>query len=184
MKFGFIPGSSDTNASRVRRRYRLQKGGHSQLVLVHYTRGPATRGLPNFNDHIVIWPQCLYPRLSDIQPALMNQPVRAYPLRTVNEPSVYVTGDKAGAKMYPPGGSQMHAGPGGPGPMPPTTIGLAMNLNQQQAMISQQNNAMESLERRRERARDRTGTTAGVGFLFKSIGQRTAESAIAAPTAC
>ncbi|KAF8798883.1 hypothetical protein BYT27DRAFT_7121926 [Phlegmacium glaucopus] len=145
VKFGFIPGSQDTNASRVRRRYRLQKGGHSQLVLVHYTRGPATH----------------------IQQAFMNQPVRAYPLRTVNEPSVYVTGEKAGTKVYPPGGPQMHGGAGGPASMPPTTIGLGMNLNQQQAMIAQQNNTMESLERRRERerererARDRTGGTTG-----------------------
>lgn len=63
VKFGFIPGSQDTNASRVRRRYRLQKGGHSQLVLVHYTRGPATRELSNpthviyKNDGIVIYVQ-------------------------------------------------------------------------------------------------------------------------------
>jgi hypothetical protein len=108
----------------------------------------------------------------------MNQPVRTYPLRTVNEPSVYVTGEKAGVKMYPPGGPQMHGGPPGPASMPPTTmppttIGLGMNLNQQQAMISQQNNAMESLERRRERekerARDRTSSTAGVSAVFKLI---------------
>jgi hypothetical protein len=119
----------------------------------------------------------------------MNQPVRSYPLRTVNEPSVYVTGEKAGAKVYPPGGPQMHGGPGGSSSMPPTTIGLSMNLNQQQAMISQQNNAMESLERRRERerererVRDRTGSTAGVRTLSKPIGQQTADSVIAAPTA-
>lgn len=43
VKFGFIPNSQDGTASRVRRRYRLQKGGNSQLVLVHYTRGPQTR---------------------------------------------------------------------------------------------------------------------------------------------
>ena len=120
----------------------------------------------------------------------MNQPVRSYPLRTVNEPSVYVTGEKAGAKVNLPGGPQMHGGPGGPASMPPTTIGLGMNLNQQQAMISQQNNAMESLERRRERerererARDRTGNTAaGVSAIFKPIGQQAADSVIAPPTA-
>ena len=118
----------------------------------------------------------------------MNQPARSYPLRTVNEPSVYVTGEKAGVKVYPPGGPQMHGGPGGPASMPPATIGLGMNLNQQQAMISQQNNAMESLERRRERerererARDRTGSTAGVSALLKPISQQTADSVIA-PTA-
>jgi hypothetical protein len=43
IKFGFIPDSQDTTAWRVRRRYRLHKGGHPQLVLVHYTRGPQTR---------------------------------------------------------------------------------------------------------------------------------------------
>ena len=42
-KCGFIPGSQDQNASRVRRRYRLVKGGHPQLVLVHYTRGQPAR---------------------------------------------------------------------------------------------------------------------------------------------
>jgi hypothetical protein len=43
VKFGFIPNSQDNSASRVRRRYRLQKGGNPQLVLVHYTRGAQTR---------------------------------------------------------------------------------------------------------------------------------------------
>ena len=131
-----------------------------------------------FTDDIVIFLKSCLP---DIQPELMNQSVRTYPLRTVNEPSVYVTGDKAGVKVYPPGGPQMHGGPGGPASMPPTimpptTIGLGMNLNQQQAMISQQNNAMESLERRRERekerARDRTGSTAGVTTLFILISRQ------------
>lgn len=128
-------------------------------------------------------------RLSDIQQALMNQSVRAYPLRTVNEPSVYVTGEKAGTKVYPQGGPQMHGGPGGPASMPPTTIGLGMNLNQQQAMIAQQNNTMESLERRRERerererARDRTGSAAGVSALVRPISQQTTDSATAPPTA-
>ncbi len=42
VKFGFIPGI-DSMAYRVRRRYRLQKGGHPQLVLVHYSRGQANR---------------------------------------------------------------------------------------------------------------------------------------------
>lgn len=116
----------------------------------------------------------------------MNQPVRSYPLRTVNEPSVYVTGEKAGSKVYPPGGPQMLGGPGGSASMPPTTIGLGMNLNQQQAMISQQNNAMDSLERRRvdrDRERTRTVSTAGVSALFKPISQQTADSVIAPPTA-
>lgn len=43
VKHGFVPNSQDTTAWRVRRRYCLHKGGHPQLVLVHYTRGPAIR---------------------------------------------------------------------------------------------------------------------------------------------
>ncbi|KAF8967124.1 hypothetical protein BDZ97DRAFT_1656982 [Flammula alnicola] len=129
-KFGFIPSSADANASRVRRRYRLTKGGHPQLMLVHYTRGPPTH----------------------IPPNLMNQPVRAYPLRPVNEPAVFVTGEKSGQKVYPPGVGPMHGG-SGPSNMPPATIGIGMNFNQQQAMLAQQNSNMEALERRRERER-------------------------------
>ncbi|PPQ67974.1 hypothetical protein CVT25_000454 [Psilocybe cyanescens] len=135
IKYGFIPNSQDTNASRVRRRYRLLKGGGHQLVLVHYTRGPATQ----------------------IPPALMSQPIRAYPLLPVNEASVYVLGEKAGHKVYPGGGGQMHGNPG-QGAMPPATIGLGMNYSQQQAMLAQQNSTMESLERRRERERERERT--------------------------
>ncbi|KAG6332927.1 hypothetical protein ID866_6160 [Astraeus odoratus] len=41
VKYGFVPNSQDQTAWRVRRRYRLHKGGLPQLVLVHYTRGPA-----------------------------------------------------------------------------------------------------------------------------------------------
>ncbi|KIM43265.1 hypothetical protein M413DRAFT_399631 [Hebeloma cylindrosporum] len=132
IKFGFIPNSQDSTASRVRRRYRLHKGGNPQLVLVHYTRGPQTL----------------------IQPNLMTQPVRAYPLRTVNEPSVFVAGEKSGQKSYPPGAGpmQMH-GSSGPSTMPTAPIGMAMNFSQQQAMLAQQNSNMEALERRRERER-------------------------------
>lgn len=84
----------------------------------------------------------------------MNQPARAYPLRPVNEPSVYVAGDKLGQKVYTSGVNPMHGG-SGPGPMPPATIGIGMNFNQQQAMLAQQNSTMEALERRRERERER-----------------------------
>ena|SRR5882762_6964491 len=49
-KCGFIPSSPgtgftspDSTAWRIRRRYRLTKGGHPQMVLVHYGRGPAAR---------------------------------------------------------------------------------------------------------------------------------------------
>ncbi|KAF8195534.1 hypothetical protein BJ912DRAFT_957368 [Pholiota molesta] len=128
-KFGFIPNFQEANASRVRRRYRLSKGGNPQLMLVHYTRGPATH----------------------IPPALMNQPVRANPTRSINEPPMYVAGEKMGQKVYPPGVGPIH---GGPSNMVPPTIGMGMNFNQQQAMLAQQNNNMEALEqRRRERER-------------------------------
>jgi len=79
---------------------------------------------------------------------MLTQPVRNYPLRQVSEPPVYVAGDKAGQKVYPPG-AQLHAVSG----PPPATIGLGMSYTQQQAMLQQQNNNMEALERRRERER-------------------------------
>ena len=42
-RHGFVPLSGEMVASRVRRRYRLIKGGHPYLVLVHYSRGQSTR---------------------------------------------------------------------------------------------------------------------------------------------
>ena len=42
IKFGFIPGQ-DPAAFRIRRRYRLIKGGHPQLILYHYSRGQSFR---------------------------------------------------------------------------------------------------------------------------------------------
>ncbi|KAF9046513.1 hypothetical protein BJ165DRAFT_1472230, partial [Panaeolus papilionaceus] len=135
IKFGFIPGSTDNSASRVRRRYRIVKGGNPSLVLVHYTRGPPTH----------------------IQPQLMNQPVRAYPLRNVNEPPMFVIGERAGQKALPSG----QGGAGGGGPPGMISIGN-MSMSQQQAMLAQQNSQMESLERRRERAmRERSASNAG-----------------------
>lgn len=41
-KFGFAPGVDQT-AWRVRRRFRLTKGGHPQLHFMHYSRGQAIR---------------------------------------------------------------------------------------------------------------------------------------------
>ncbi|PCH40530.1 hypothetical protein WOLCODRAFT_117404 [Wolfiporia cocos MD-104 SS10] len=115
VKFGFIPGQ-DTAAYRVRRRYRLIRGGHPQLVLIHYGRGQATAIPPS-----------------------INQPVRAYPLRPFNEPGMYVMGEKAGQKVYPPG---MDRAPGMAMGFP---AGMAGNP---QAMLAQQNSNMEALERR------------------------------------
>ncbi|KAF8073561.1 hypothetical protein FPV67DRAFT_752959 [Lyophyllum atratum] len=136
IKFGFIPGSQDSNAWRCRRRYRLIKGGNAQLVLVHYTQGPQTQ----------------------ILPSLMTQPVRNYPLRIVNEPAVYVSGDKMGQKVYPPGTAPVQSSA-----PPMQQPGMPMNFSQQQAMVAQQNSSMEMLERRREqeRARNRSGSTSG-----------------------
>ncbi|KAF8196886.1 hypothetical protein K438DRAFT_1933985 [Mycena galopus ATCC 62051] len=132
VKFGFIPGV-DAGAFRQRRRFRITKGGHPQLILVHYSRGPVTQ----------------------IVPTLMNQPVRSYPLRVYNEPAVFVIGEKAGQKVFPPGGGPQAGGMGGmPG---------GMGFNPQQAM-AQQNNSMALLERRREqeqRARAGSNTRPG-----------------------
>ncbi|KAH7927673.1 hypothetical protein BV22DRAFT_263416 [Leucogyrophana mollusca] len=139
IKHGFIPGSQDNSAWRLRRRFRLHKGGHPQLTLVHYTRSPPMQ----------------------IVPSLQNAQVRQYPLRPINDPPVFVMGEKAGQKVYPPGTAPAPQGmPSGapPGPMPP----IAMN---QQAMLAQQNSNMEALERRRERerggGRDRSGSMTG-----------------------
>ena len=61
-------------------------------------------------------------------PSLASQPIRAYPLRQINEPGLYVAGDKVGQKVLP-GNQRM----GGMGP---------------HNMLAQQNREMEALERR------------------------------------
>ncbi|KAF9454857.1 hypothetical protein P691DRAFT_655442 [Macrolepiota fuliginosa MF-IS2] len=125
VKFGFVPNSQDQQAWRFRRRYRLIKGSHPQLVLVHYIRGPP----------------------APINPTLFTQPVRGYPLRGITESGVFVAGERAGQKAQNPQGNMMHSQmPPGPPGMPP------MGIHQQQAMVAQQNNNMEMMERRqRER---------------------------------
>lgn len=52
VKYGFVPGV-DNAAYRVRRRYRLLKGGHPQLVLIHYSRGQSMRKL-----YVLLSPFC------------------------------------------------------------------------------------------------------------------------------
>ena len=42
-RHGYVPLSGEMAASRVRRRYRLIKGGHPFLVLIHYSRGQSLR---------------------------------------------------------------------------------------------------------------------------------------------
>ncbi|KAF8549526.1 hypothetical protein OG21DRAFT_1515109 [Imleria badia] len=157
IKYGFVPNSQETTAWRLRRRYRLIKGGHPQITLVHYTRGPMIQPVPS----------------------LLNSPVRQYPLRQITELPVYVMGEKAGQKAYPQ--STGPPTPQGPMGMSPQAMGMnqpgmgmppqgmppqAMGMNPQgigmtpQAMLAQQNSNMESLERRRERerVRERSGS--------------------------
>jgi len=81
----------------------------------------------------------------------MNQPIRIYPLRPINEPGVFVAGEKQGQKFFPQG---MHQNQG-PANIPPATIGLGMSYNQQQGMLAHQNSQMEALERRTQRERER-----------------------------
>ncbi|KDQ49899.1 hypothetical protein JAAARDRAFT_165252 [Jaapia argillacea MUCL 33604] len=134
-KHGFIPNSQDTAAYRLRKRFRLSRGGHPQLILVHYSRG---QPMP-------------------IVPSLLNQPVRAYPLRPINEPPVYVLGEKTGQQVFAnasqpqvtpqkPGGSM--GGYGGAGPS-----GIGIPGANPQAMLAQQNANMEALDRRAQRER-------------------------------
>jgi len=131
--YGFIPGPSspDMSAWRVRRRYRLSKGGHPQLVLIHYGRGAS----------------------APIIPTLAVQPVRSYPLRQVNnEPALFVMGEKAGQKTYPPG-HPMHGQPYHPVAQGGMGGGMGGGIGMRD-VLAQQNRDMEALERRgRERAR-------------------------------
>ncbi|PSR70908.1 hypothetical protein PHLCEN_2v13222 [Hermanssonia centrifuga] len=133
VKFGFIPGMDQT-AFRVRRRYRFSKAGPAQLVLVHYSRGPS---MP-------------------VIPTLMNQPIRQYPLRNYNEPAVYVMGERQGQKLYPNAPGGIPPGADRMQPMPPSAIGAG--FGNPQAMLAQQSNNMEALERRSQRERDRSGS--------------------------
>ncbi|KIK69260.1 hypothetical protein GYMLUDRAFT_35327 [Collybiopsis luxurians FD-317 M1] len=89
VKYGFVPGSGE-NASRIRRRYRLLHGGMPQLWIVHYSRGSGPT----------------------VAPAMANHHIRMYPLRQVNEPGMFVAGEKVGQKSFPPGMGPMGM-PGG-----------------------------------------------------------------------
>ncbi|GBE85421.1 predicted protein [Sparassis crispa] len=135
-KFGFIPGQ-DSVAFRMRRRYRLHKGGHPQLMLIHYLRGQNVPIVPS-----------------------LNQPARVYPLRPLNEPSIFVMGEKMGQKVFtgsggsaPPGERQQS--------LPPPMAAMNMNFGvgmsgNAQALLAAQNSNMEALERRSQR--DRSGS--------------------------
>lgn len=41
VKFGFVPGA-ESFASRMRRKYRLTKGGNPGIILIHYLRAEQT----------------------------------------------------------------------------------------------------------------------------------------------
>ena len=84
----------------------------------------------------------------------IDMPTRNYPLRNLNEPPVYVMGERQGQKVVP-----NPAGMSGQVPIPPPgnralnygMPGMGMPANPQ-AMLAQQNSNMEALERRRQRA--------------------------------
>lgn len=147
-------------ASRVRRRYRLLKGGHPFLVLVHYSRGQSIR---QSSSHPSLIPISLIPKRlthfffqrSAIPPGLQGQPVRQYPLRQHNEPAVFVVGEKQGQRVPPSGpvgGMPPNVGVGvGAGGM---GVGVGVGGRPDaQAMLAQQNREMEALERRSQRER-------------------------------
>jgi len=142
VKFGFVP-NAEANASRIRRRFRLSKGGNTQLMLVHYLRGDPT----------------------PVPTHLLGAAVRTYPLRPSNEPRLYVAGDRMGQRVP----SIPHAGPSSlPAPpvhpAQPNGVGINMGLGLgiggmgQVAALAQQNQAMDALERDR-RNRGMTGMT-------------------------
>ncbi|KAG8990964.1 hypothetical protein FRB90_001525, partial [Tulasnella sp. 427] len=140
-KFGFVPGSGETHASRVRRKIRFNKGGVSTVMLVHYSRGPAQPIPPE---------------------AHRMPPVRQYPLVPSAEPAIFVMGEKTGqrvplqnlqmlqqqqqqAGLIPgPQGFPPQANLGGPprGPMPNAMQAQNAALANQNAAIAAQNAAM------------------------------------------
>ena len=79
--------------------------------------------------------------------------MRAYPVPMINQPPVFVLGEKVGQKVFPPGAS-MHTAP-----TPGQSIPQGMMPFNPQAMVAQQNANMEMLERRRERERQREAAT-------------------------
>ncbi|KZV67915.1 hypothetical protein PENSPDRAFT_754536 [Peniophora sp. CONT] len=79
-RFGFIP-AKEQGATRVRRRYRVIRGGHPGLVLYHYSRGPA----------------------QPVPPQLAMAPIRAYPLRhPPQDVGIVVMGEKQGQRVNMP----------------------------------------------------------------------------------
>ncbi|KAG9006382.1 hypothetical protein FRB94_000846 [Tulasnella sp. JGI-2019a] len=128
-KYGFIPGSGEQHASRVRRKMRFSKGGVGAVVLVHYLQGPS----------------CAIP------PPYQNQPVRRYPLPQNLEPGIFCLGERTGQKVPNPNAQGMmngqislhqQFGPGGPR-MP----GVNPQLQQQNAALAAQQAALNNIHR-------------------------------------
>lgn len=91
-----------------------------------------------------------------ILPNLRGQPVRAYPLRPINEPAMYVAGENMGRKA--PVQSQGHPGrptghPMGATPGMAALAGMGGGIQHQAAMLAHQNREMAEMDRRQ--ARDR-----------------------------
>ncbi|GJJ15382.1 hypothetical protein Clacol_009658 [Clathrus columnatus] len=154
IKFGFVPGV-ESFASRMRRKYRLTKGGNPGLILVHYLRAEQT-AIPNH---------------------LINVPVRQYPLRQVSEPRIFVAGERIGQRVpivpvggvpiapqangmtavgpvgpMPGGGPSQMSAPVPPPPQPhmnPMGINMGLGLGIAPAALAQQTQAHDALERER-----------------------------------
>jgi hypothetical protein len=112
-RFGFIP-NADPVASRLRRRYRLVRGGHPNLYLYHWSRGLA----------------------QNVPRELLGVPARKYPLAPVNEPAVFVHGERRGQRVGPV--VQQQQQPVHPHP----------HQHPQQVQLAAQNQHMAALEAR------------------------------------
>lgn len=102
----------------------------------------------------------------------LRGPIRQYPLRPVNEPAMYVMGEKVGQKVMLP--SQRQGQPSGAMPnMPGMGVGMGGmgmagmggGMQHQAAMLAHQNREMEALERRQ--ARERAGGMPGHGVSVR-----------------
>jgi len=137
-------------ASRVRRRFRLTRGGNPNLVVMNYTRGDSIRECCRSLERLSF----ITLRFVAVPPAA-NTPIRSYPLPPITQPPAFVMGPRSPFKDQP---YQPHS-PSSANIPSPLGAGLGMGgggggMSQQAAMIAQQNSNMEMLERRRERERE------------------------------
>ncbi|KAF8507490.1 hypothetical protein JB92DRAFT_3089528 [Gautieria morchelliformis] len=128
VKYGFVP-NGEASASRIRRRFRLVKGGNSQLMLVHYLRGDT----------------------ATVPAHLLSAAVRSYPLRPTNEPRVFVSGERIGQRVPHNGPTSLPAASSSPHPAHGVNMGLGLGIGamNQAAALAQRNQAMDVLERER-----------------------------------